>query len=319
MSNENSKGAMDKNHADMEKFATETVSTWHGQLAKLKELAPAIDRIEKYFSDHVRGSVTLLGCSSFKDFCEKRLKRHRNTVYEMLRDYKTKKDGKAGDTGKGKGGSNRGTLKQELAQAKADVQRLLPVGQAAGKLAEAAKAGNQAKKAEAEKELLFAVEAEPPTGLNAGDEPNTAMMLHELLAEIQRVGDRIFTVAPTLVRMHGAMVKRLNLQGKIGFVEQEKAKPEVPKAETPPDGISNKDTLKEMGAALDQAEQVNADVKKKIVGDFTVMKRGKKFVAFNHTMPSGSKNTLCVGTEKECVDAAEAASAKEMPQVQAAA
>jgi hypothetical protein len=321
MINENSKGAMSENHADMERFATETVSTWHGQLAKLKELAPAIDRIEKYFSDHVRGSVTLLGCSSFKEFCEKRLKRHRNTVYEMLRNYKAEKDGKAGETGKrkGKGGSNRDTLKQELAQAKADVERLLPVGQAAGKLAEATKAGNQAKKAEAEKELLFAVEAEPPTGLNAGDEPNTAMMLHELLAEIQRVGDRIFTVAPTLVRMHGAMVKRLNLQGKIGFVEQEKPKPKVPRAETPPDSIGNEDALREMGAALDQAEQVNADVRKKIVGDFTVMKRGKTFVAFNHTMPSGSKNTLCVGTEKECVAAAEAASAKEMPQVQAAA
>ena len=99
------------------------------------------------------------------------------------------------------------------------MKRLLPVGQAAGKLAEATKAGNQAKKAEAEKELLFAVEAAPPSGLNAGDQPNTALMLHELLAEIQRIGDRIFNAAPTLVKMANAQIRRLELEAKIGYVQ----------------------------------------------------------------------------------------------------
>ena len=334
MSIDNSNGTVDKMRAEMEEFAKKTVSAWETQLAKLKELAPAIDRIERYFSEHVRGSVTLLGCSSFKEFCEKRLKRHRNSVYEMLRNYKAEKDGKAGQVtkGKGKGGSNRVTLKQELAQAKADVKRLLPVGQAAGKLAEATKAGNQAKKAEAEKELLFAVEAAPPTGLNAGDQPNTALMLHELLAEIQRIGDRIFNVAPTLVKMANAQSRRLELQGKIGCVQNQnvtEASESVadvqggknvgaPEPEALPDSNGATDVLKQLGTAIDEADQLNAEIVKK-VGNFTVMKRGKKYVAFNHTMPNGSKDTVCIGTKDECLSAAESESEKEKPQVEAAA
>jgi hypothetical protein len=114
-----------------------------------------------------------------------------------------------------------GQRKQELAEAKANVERLLPVGQAAGKFVDAIKSGDNAKKEEAIKELQFTIEAAPQTGLNANDQPNTALMLHELLAEIQRVGDRIYAVAPTLVKLANAQIKRLSLHGKIGFVHSE--------------------------------------------------------------------------------------------------
>lgn len=194
--------------------------------AKLKSLKPEVETMHAMFKVLCKGSVTIAGCRNFGEFCEKKLGRKRQTVYEMLGDYKKNRDkNRTADESDGdrneKAPVQRGKrdqLKQELAEAKANIQRLLPVGQAAGKLVDALKSGDQAKKEEAIKELHFTIEAGPKTGLNANDQPNTALMLHELLAEIERVGDRIFAAAPTLVKLANAQIKRLSLHGKIGFV-----------------------------------------------------------------------------------------------------
>ena len=175
--------AVGAKHKQMETLATKLVSEWHGHLSKLKELAPSIEEVEKYFQKHVRGSVTLMGCSSFKEFCEKRLKRDRSTVYKMLKNL-SREESKGGQENgrKNKNGSSsnkRDQLKKDLADAKAKVELLLPVGQAAGKFANAVKEGNEALKGEAIRELLYTVGAAPPTGLNAGDQPNTVLMLHD--------------------------------------------------------------------------------------------------------------------------------------------
>jgi hypothetical protein len=306
----------DAKHEEMEKFATKLVSEWHGHLTKLKELAPSIKKVEEYFQKHVRGSVTLMDCSSFKEFCEKRLKRHRSVVYKMLQNYKRDAEGGQGEHERknkgGSSGSNRDQLKQELTEAKANVDRLLPVGQAAGKLANAFKEGNEALKEEAIKELLHTVEAAPPTGLNAGDQPNTELMLHDLLAEIQRVGDRIFSVAPTVVKLANAQIKRLSLHGKIGYVESAAAPPTQTATKT--------DLVEEMKRVIKEADESSAkvaDVLKKI-GNFSIIKRGKKFVTFDHTKEGNNTIAIC-GKMEEAVKAAEDAVAKEKPQVQAAA
>jgi hypothetical protein len=211
----------DSKHAEMEKLAATLVAEWIDGLAKLKELAPDIKKVEEYFQKHVRGSATLIGCSSFKQFCEKRLKRDRTTVYKMLKNYERESsDGRAkAAEGVPKQPGKRDQLKQELAEAKANVKRLLPVGQAAGKFVEALQSGDEAKKNEAIRELQFTIEATPLTGLNSDDQPNTTLMLHEVLTEIQQVGDRIYAVAPTLVKLANAQIKRLSLHGKIGFVQ----------------------------------------------------------------------------------------------------
>jgi hypothetical protein len=301
----------DAKHEEMEKFATKLVSEWHGHLTKLKELAPSIKKVEEYFQKHVRGSVTLI-----KEFCEKRLKRHRSVVYKMLQNYKRDAEGGQGEHERknkgGSSGSNRDQLKQELTEAKANVDRLLPVGQAAGKLANAFKEGNEALKEEAIKELLHTVEAAPPTGLNAGDQPNTELMLHDLLAEIQRVGDRIFSVAPTVVKLANAQIKRLSLHGKIGYVESAAAPPTQTATKT--------DLVEEMKRVIKEADESSAkvaDVLKKI-GNFSIIKRGKKFVTFDHTKEGNNTIAIC-GKMEEAVKAAEDAVAKEKPQVQAAA
>jgi hypothetical protein len=306
----------DPKHDEMEKFATKLVSEWHDHLTKLKELAPSIKKVEEYFQKHVRGSVTLMDCSSFKEFCEKRLKRHRSVVYKMLQNYKRDVEGGQGEHERknkgGSSGSKRDQLKQELTEAKANVERLLPVGQAAGKFANAVKEGNEALKEEAIKELLHTVEAAPPTGLNVGDQPNTGLMLHDLLAEIQRVGDRIFSVAPTVVKLANAQIKRLSLHGKIGYVESAAA----PTTQT----ATKTDLVEEMKRVIKEADESSAkvaDVLKKIE-NFSIIKRGKKFVTFDHTKEGNNTIAIC-GKMEEAVKAAEDAVAKEKPQVQAAA
>lgn len=236
MDKKNSKGAAPDpkhEHEVIEKLATKLVADWTVACGKLKSLAPQVDEVEKYFANHVRGSVTVLGCRSFKEFCTEKLKRDRSTVYEMLRDWRkpeaNEREGEAEENAPAQP-SKRDQLKQELAEAKANVERLLPVGLAAGKFVEAIKTGDKAKKEEAIEELQYTVEAKPKTGLNANDEPNFALMLEQLLTEIQRVGDRIYAVAPTLVNLANAQIKRLSLHGKIGFVQCE-AKSDAKKAE----------------------------------------------------------------------------------------
>jgi hypothetical protein len=220
-------------HAAIEKLATKLVANWTAACGKLKSLAPEIDQVKKYFADHVRGSMTVLGCRSFDEFCTVKLKRDRSTVYRMLEDWRkpeaNEREGEAEEKTPAQPGK-RDQLKQELAEAKADVERLRPVGQAAGKFVEAIKSGDEAKKEEAIEELQYTIEAEPERGLKTYDDPDFKKMLEELLTEIQRAGDRICDVAPKLVNLANAQIKRLSLHGKIGFV-QSKATSDTEKAE----------------------------------------------------------------------------------------
>lgn len=211
---------------EAEKLAIKLEHEFAPICTKLKSLKPEVEKMQAMFKELCKGSVTIAGCRNFGEFCEKKLCRKRQTVYEMLGDYKKNRE-KNGSPSDGEGETQQRTaahpakrdqMKQELAEAKANVERLLPVGQAAGKFVEALESGDEAKKEEAIKELQFTIDAAPQTGLNANDQPNTALMLHELLAEVQRVGDRIYAVAPTLVKLANAQIKRLSLHGKIGFV-----------------------------------------------------------------------------------------------------
>lgn len=77
-------------HADRKRFVQEVVvyfTTWH---KKLRELKPQIVIVQGLFAQHVRGSVTLCGCRSFREFCEKKLNVKQQTVYAMLGGYSEK-------------------------------------------------------------------------------------------------------------------------------------------------------------------------------------------------------------------------------------
>ena len=82
-------------HREMESLAKETTQEFRDRFRKLRELKPKIQRIQDYFANNVRGSVTLAGCSSFKEFCEKKLGRTKQAVYSLLGDYPQKKGAEA--------------------------------------------------------------------------------------------------------------------------------------------------------------------------------------------------------------------------------
>ncbi len=68
----------------MEKLAADVTTEFLGACGKLRELKPKIELIRTYYKENVRGSVTLAGCRTFRDFCKMHLHRTRQAVYKML-------------------------------------------------------------------------------------------------------------------------------------------------------------------------------------------------------------------------------------------
>jgi len=77
-------------HLEMEKLAVQTALEFRACSRELRALRPKIQHIKDYFASSVRGSVTLAGCSSFKEYCERKLGRTRQAVYAMLGAYPQK-------------------------------------------------------------------------------------------------------------------------------------------------------------------------------------------------------------------------------------
>ena len=77
-------------HSDMEKLLRETGQRFKTRRRSLRQLRPEIEIIRAYFKEHVRGSVTLGGCRSFKECCPKFFGCGEQAVYSMLGDYPQK-------------------------------------------------------------------------------------------------------------------------------------------------------------------------------------------------------------------------------------
>jgi hypothetical protein len=76
--------SLDGEHAAMEALAAKVVEQFSVICCKLTELRPHIERIQAWYKRHPRQSTSLMGCPSFKAFCEKCLHRDESTVYRML-------------------------------------------------------------------------------------------------------------------------------------------------------------------------------------------------------------------------------------------
>jgi hypothetical protein len=81
---------------------------------KLKALKPQIVEVQADFKK-LKGSQTIFGCRSFKEFCEQKLGRTEQAVYAMLGDYSKKQKAKKNR------GTHNSTGHQEFADE--DVQR----------------------------------------------------------------------------------------------------------------------------------------------------------------------------------------------------
>ncbi len=129
----------------MERLAEEVTTQFSTVCVKLRELKPKIQQIQSYFQRNVRGSVTLSGCRSFREFCEKRLHRSEQAVYRLL-SSDTKKSQKKTRVPKSP------AVRQKPVMARDEIQRLRCACFAAVRYFEAEAKGNdaEAKKSKAE-------------------------------------------------------------------------------------------------------------------------------------------------------------------------
>jgi hypothetical protein len=80
-----------KAHAEMEEQAARLIKAFTAAdkqfniwCVKLADLKDEVIAIRDYFTAHVRGSVTVAGCGSFKAFCKQRLNRSKQAVYKLI-------------------------------------------------------------------------------------------------------------------------------------------------------------------------------------------------------------------------------------------
>jgi hypothetical protein len=179
---------LDREHRDMEALAGKVAQEFRITCRKLRPLLPKVKRIQDYFAAKVRGSVTLAGCQTFKDFCEKKLGRSPQAVYSMLGDYparqkakkqKVPKPGRVYDDG----------LTQE------DVNRLRTAANAVNRAKEAETQGRKAEAEIAWTEYARITEAEPLKSVLAGDIPNYKLMLVDLLFAVEQLLSTLLKIA----------------------------------------------------------------------------------------------------------------------------
>src|SRR5205807_7700576 len=101
-------------HLEMEKLAVQTALEFRACSRELRTLRPKIQHIQDYFASSVRGSVTLVGCSSFKDYCERKLGRTRQAIYALLGNYPQKQKEKQKRQTKGERVYNGGLTQDDV-------------------------------------------------------------------------------------------------------------------------------------------------------------------------------------------------------------
>lgn len=167
-------------HREMEALAQEVAREFKTQCRKIRALRPHIQRIQDYFSSSVRGSITLAGCSSFKEFCEKKLGRSKQAVYSMLGEYPEKRKEK-------KQRQPKRQREYEDGLSEEDVMRMR-TGLNAVVRAKEAERNNSREEAEAAwVEFQKIAEVEPLRSTLAGDRPNYKVMLIDLVRAVEQV------------------------------------------------------------------------------------------------------------------------------------
>ena len=152
---------------EIEKLATEVTAEFSTVCAKLSELKPKIEKIQSYFRESVRGSVTVAGGRTFRQFCELRLQRTEQAVYRML----------SADTRKRKEKKNipkEPTARQKSVVANKDIERLRSACSAAARYFCAEDNGNTAEAREAKAAFFAIINTKSIKPLIVSDVPNTS-------------------------------------------------------------------------------------------------------------------------------------------------
>lgn len=187
--------------AEAEKRAQQLVDEFAPLCVKLKALQPQIEKVQADFKK-LKGSQMILGCGSFKHFCEKKLDRTEQAVYAMLGDYSNKQKAKKNR------GTHKPTTHENLHLVSEDVERMRTGVNAAVRHFEAKAAGDKTKAEEAENEFLEIAKAESLKSAISGDLPNYKQLLVQLLGMIEKVGEKVPMSLITHVR---AIRKRIGI------------------------------------------------------------------------------------------------------------
>ncbi len=167
-------------HQEMEELARDVAKEFHSYCRKLRSLRPKIERIQSYFNNNVRGSVTLAGCSSFKEYCEKKLGRTKQAVYSMLGSYPKKQKEKKQRIPRPKATYEANLTQEDVTRMQVGLNAVVRAREAEGK-------GLKEEAVIAWKEFDYTAAAEPLKSHLAGDQPNHKMMLVDLLGATEHL------------------------------------------------------------------------------------------------------------------------------------
>jgi len=238
--------------AEAENRAQKLADEFAPLCVKLRALKPQIEEVQADFKK-LKGSQTILGCRSFKDFCEKKLDRTEQAVYAMLGDYskkqKSKKDGD-GST------PQKPTLHQSLNLSDEDLERMRTGLNAVARARASEAVGDKAKADEAWQEYEAISQAESLKSTISGDLPNYKLLLVQLLGVIEKVGEKVPMTLITHVR---AIRKRIGIDdASFGLQSNDRQPPQS----APPDRKPPQSTP----AATQGGREVSIDS----FGDFSI-------------------------------------------------
>jgi hypothetical protein len=203
-------------NCEMEKIAEEVAAEFGTVCAKLSELRPKVEKIQLYFRESVRGSVTLAGCRSFREFCEKRLRRCEQTVYKMLAsDPKRREPGKT---------TPKTPPVRPKPVASEDFERLRRACFAASGYFEADDRDNKEEAKAAKAEFFAITNSESFRPFISGDVPIYRSILFDLLEEICKLNKKLPLPVP-LMRMVNAIRKRLGVDDESFGILPEQDRP----------------------------------------------------------------------------------------------
>jgi hypothetical protein len=173
---------------EIEQLAAEVTAEFSTVCAKLSEPKPKIEKIQSYFRESGRWSVTVAGCRSFREFCERRLHRTEQAEYSML----------SPDTRKRKKKKNipkEPTARQKSVVANKDIKWLRSACCAAARCFCAEAKGKTAEAREAKAEFFAIINTKSIKPWIVGDVPNAGDYAYRPIASPLRAAETDATPA----------------------------------------------------------------------------------------------------------------------------
>jgi hypothetical protein len=174
----------------LEKLAQEIKREFPAVCIRLKTLAPNVEQLRQAFHEAPRGSLTVMGCTSFQQFCREQLGYSESQVYRTLAGYtKPQREKKVPKPEEPK----------KLVLSEQDRRRIFDAATAGVKLLEAEETGDKEAAMKAREDIKFVSQAQP---------------LREAIFEQQDVRAEVLSLKKELLKVQKelASLKKLTLR-----------------------------------------------------------------------------------------------------------